>query len=101
MSKLNGLLVKAQRQKTGDHRTAAHGGQGHQKTPAFIEALIKDTFLVLEHPSEGEATADNFLADKQHLPKGGFTDVGMHTGAEGRGTCWPLVREMTKVINNI
>lgn len=29
--------------------------------------------------------------------KGGFSDVGLRTGSECRGTCWPLVREVLRV----
>ncbi|GAB4822814.1 hypothetical protein N2152v2_009860 [Parachlorella kessleri] len=31
------------------------------------------------------------------LPKGGFTDVGLHTGGQARDTAWPLVCQVFKV----
>ena len=49
-------------------------GQGHQKTPAFIHALYREAF-----------------GKPNQTPRGGFTDVGLHTGGQERDTAWPLV----------
>ncbi|CAM9681822.1 unnamed protein product, partial [Ectocarpus sp. 8 AP-2014] len=68
--------------RQGDRRTAAGGNQGHQRTPAMISALLKDAKAALD----GDGTA-------QHLPAGGFTDVGLHTGGSPRDTAWSLARE--------
>ena len=77
------LLCKAE-QRTGDERSAASGKRpGHQKTPAFILSLVRTAALDLEHP---------------RLPKGGFTDVGLHTGGIPRDTAWPLARETCRVL---
>ena len=51
--------------------------------------MIKDARKVL---LEG-ATLDGVGKHGTH-PRGGFTDVGLHTGGAERGTCWPLVREV-------
>ena len=68
------LLQHAQRLK-GDKRTSAGGKQGHQKTPAFVHALYREAFI----------------GTPQQLPRGGFSDVGLHTGGQQRDTAWPLV----------
>ena len=41
----------------------------------------------------GEASLKAVANSGTH-PRGGFTDVGLHTGGAARGTCWPLVREV-------
>lgn len=56
-------LLAAAQKKTGDSRSARGGKQGHQRTPAFIHALYR----------EASGSANN-------TPRGGFTDVGLHTG---------------------
>lgn len=87
-SNLQEALATASERK-GDRRTAAGGNQGHQRTPAMISALLKDAKAALD----GDSTAD-------HLPAGGFTDVGLHTGGSPRDTAWPLAREVFKVRSN-
>jgi hypothetical protein len=62
LSEFQGLLVLAQSQ-TGGKRSARGGKQGHQRTPAFIHALYRQVF-----------------SGTQELPRGGMTDVGIHTG---------------------
>jgi hypothetical protein len=59
--------------------------KGFQRTPAFIYAAVQQ---VLAGASAEEATV---------IPKGGFTDVGQHTGSEARATAWPLVEQLLKV----
>ena len=56
-----------------------------QRTPAFVHALI---LSVLGGGDSEKAEA-----------RGGFTDVCQHTGNEPRETCWPLVREVLKVMS--
>ncbi|EFN57188.1 hypothetical protein CHLNCDRAFT_143596 [Chlorella variabilis] len=81
---LSGALAKAAQRK-GDERSAAGGGQGHQKTPAMVRALVLQALDQLEADEEDEVPA--------RQPQGGFTDVGLHTGGAPRDTAWPLVRE--------
>lgn len=52
----------------------------------MIEALLKDAKAALDG---GSSTP--------HLPRGGFTDVGLHTGGQPRDTAWPLARAVFKV----
>lgn len=61
------------------------GAKGLQRTPAFVHGLVLAALA-------GAASASGAGA-----PRGGFTDVGLHTGGIPRDTCWPLVREVIKV----
>ena len=65
----------------GDKRSAAGGKQGHQRTPAFIHAILKQSL-------------DNNTSSDEMQPLGGLTDVGLHTGGEKRDTCYSLVRSV-------
>eukprot|EP00956_Cyclotella_meneghiniana_P007276 scaffold9913_cov36-Cyclotella_meneghiniana.AAC.15 len=67
-------LLSSAQSRTGDRRSARDGKQGHQRTPAFIHALYRQVFTSVEE-----------------LPRGGFTDVGIHTGGEPCNTSGPLV----------
>lgn len=82
---LQDALSKAS-QRHGNSRSAAGGRQGHQRTPAMIEALLKDAKSALHSRLISE-----------HVPAGGFTDVGQHTGGNPRNTAWPLAREVFRV----
>lgn len=81
------LLLRAElkecKKETKDKRSAGHNPRGRQLTPAFVEAVLRD---VLADP-DTEAGKRNVTN-----PRGGFTDVGLHTGGERRNTAWPLVR---------
>ena len=67
-------LLSSAQSRSGDERSARGGKQGHQRTPAFIHALYRQVFTKVEE-----------------LPRGGFTDVGLHTGGEPRSTSGSLV----------
>ncbi|KAL7561124.1 hypothetical protein ACA910_009179 [Epithemia clementina (nom. ined.)] len=67
------------RQRRGNKRSSSNREQGHQKTPAFILALVKQAM------KKGKAV---------ELAKGGFTDNGLHTGGKRRNTSFPLVRSI-------
>eukprot|EP00899_Mesostigma_viride_P018047 jgi/Mesvir1/26243/Mv05721-RA.1 len=68
-------------------RTAAGKDKGHQKTPAFINSVLSDAVQSLLSGTEHESQ-----------PRGGFTDVGLHTGGQSRDTCWALVREVVQAL---
>ncbi|KAL3804145.1 hypothetical protein HJC23_013664 [Cyclotella cryptica] len=74
-------LLSSAQAKTGDARSARGGKQGHQRTPAFIHALYRQVF------GSGE-----------ELPRGGMTDVGLHTGGKQRSTAGPLVFSILRQI---
>eukprot|EP00037_Helgoeca_nana_P031742 m.409107 g.409107 ORF g.409107 m.409107 type:complete len:3050 (+) comp28456_c0_seq1:346-9495(+) len=78
------LFIKAKTKK-GGQRSAATGDQGHQKTPNFILAVLQDAI-------EADTGA------KTHLPKGGMTDVGLHTGGQARSTAWPLAAALARFV---
>jgi hypothetical protein len=71
-------------QNTGDKRSAAGGKQGHQKTPAFIFAVMEDALTGYDKPFS--------------QPRGGFTDVGLHTGGSERATAWPLAAAIVRFV---
>ena len=83
--------------KLGDGRSAAHGRQGHQFTPAMIDALLREALSA--HKQEVGHIA--FSRSKESVPRGGFTDVGQHTGGYPRNTAWPLACEVFKVRENM
>jgi len=71
--------------RDGDRRTAVGGRQGHQFTPALIHALA--TQAIKCGCKEGvKCSCPNIV------PKGGFTDVGRHTGGSPRNTSFALVK---------
>lgn len=80
-TKLQGEVHEAQKIR-GNKRNAARNEQGHQKTPAFVYALLQQ---VVQQSSE------------RVQPQGCLSDVGLHTGGRPRGTCWPLVRSVLLV----
>lgn len=63
------------------------GEKGLQHTPAFMLAVIADALSGCEGSE----------CDKRTFARGGYSDVGQHTGSVHRGTCWPLLRETIKV----
>ncbi|CAM9708595.1 unnamed protein product, partial [Scytosiphon promiscuus] len=85
-SKLQESLRQAS-QRHGNSRSAAGGKQGHQRTPAMIKALLDDA-----------KTALHSTVNSEHVPAGGFTDVGQHTGGDPRNTAWPLAREVFQAV---
>lgn len=70
------ILLENALSRSGEERSARGDKQGHQRTPAFIHALYRQAF--------NSSTVEE-------LPRGGFTDVGLHTGGESRSTAGPLV----------
>jgi hypothetical protein len=70
-----------------------HSKSGFQRTPAFILAVIKDALVQLQ-PQQGCSRQDS-------MPRGGFTDVGLHTGGMPRATAWPLVQQTIQVCVNM
>jgi hypothetical protein len=61
---------------------------GFQRTPSFILAVIKDSLLQVQQ---------QLSCKQESMPKGGFTDVGLHTGGMPRATAWPLVQQTLQV----
>lgn len=70
---------------TGSERSAARNNFGHQKTPQFIAAVVRRTVSSIVP----KASVDDSLPAG---PRGGTTDVGLHTGGQARDTCWAIVK---------
>ena len=83
MGKVHHLLTLAAARK-GEKRSAAANDQGNQKTPAMIKAVLIDA---LSGRDDGETS-----------PRGGFTDVGLHTGGVKRNTAWALIRAVLQAL---
>lgn len=83
------LLAKAMARR-GNKRSAAENDQGNQKTPALIQAVLSDALEKLDAKEEPE--------ESSAPPRGGFTDVGLHTGGCARNTGWPLVQAVMQVL---
>ncbi|GMF56711.1 unnamed protein product [Phytophthora fragariaefolia] len=77
-------LRKAQSSK-GSDRSAATNDMGHQKTPQFIDAVVKRAIGILKPGGQKVGVVSA-------APRGGTTDVGLHTGGRARDTCWPIVQ---------
>lgn len=73
--------------RTGAQRSAAFNDIGHQKTPQFIAALVRIA---------GARVTGALRTDSRPVIHGGTTDVGLHTGGQSRGTCWPLVQAVVQ-----
>ena len=89
-------LQKEASSKRGHERSAAGGRQGHQFTPAMIDALLREAVSTYKHIFPTASTQS-----KEFVSRGGFTDVGQHTGGHPRNTAWPLACEVLKVRENI
>lgn len=79
-------LLDKTKQRKGEERTAARGKQGHQKTPAFIQAISIQALQCIG--------CDDGCDCQDVLPSGGLTDVGRHTGGEPRDTHYALVKSV-------
>ena len=78
------ILFKTASSRKGNERSAGGDRQGHQKTPAFIQAILIQALCDTKSTTENEDV----------LPRGGFTDVGQHTGGKARDTVFALVRSV-------
>eukprot|EP00957_Ditylum_brightwellii_P054690 4143385-Ditylum_brightwellii.AAC.1 len=80
--------------RTKDKRSASSGKQGHQRTPAFIHACQRQAMLC-------KCLSGEQCRCQEQLPKGGFMDVGLHTGGRGTDTSWALAQKLEKEIIEI
>jgi hypothetical protein len=83
--------------------------QSHfQRTPAFIVSVITAALSLLPADPEAGASAGDGGSGgllQQGLdtvisitpPRGGFTDVGKHTGADAKATSWPVLQSVFQV----
>ncbi|WIA08443.1 hypothetical protein OEZ85_007880 [Tetradesmus obliquus] len=68
---------------------------GFQRTPAFILAVIKDALVEVQQQQQQQQQRS---CRQDSMPRGGFTDVGLHTGGMPRATAWPLVQQTLQVV---
>ncbi|GFH58370.1 hypothetical protein CTEN210_14846 [Chaetoceros tenuissimus] len=71
----------------GAERSSRGNRQGHQKTPAFIKALLLQALGC-------NCSAKDCKCGQSVLPEGGCTDVGLHTGGRARCTEYELVKSV-------
>jgi hypothetical protein len=86
---IKNILQMVHQDLTGKQKSAAGGQVGHQKTSSFVESCFK---AAIKHELEN-GDMEEMSKRKKELPKGGVTDVGLHSGGKARNVCWPLVRE--------
>jgi len=80
--------------RTGDARSAKNTNGGHQKTPGFIYGIYQSALRQLPNIKLNIQTNKKYTIDETIHPKGGFTDVGMHTGGEKRCTIYALIKNV-------
>ncbi|KAG2494611.1 hypothetical protein HYH03_007376 [Edaphochlamys debaryana] len=86
---VQGLIQVALQQKSKG------GGKGIQRTPDSILAVVEAAVEAIQSGPNGAQEA----LQRVVMGRGGFTDVGRHTGGETvRDTCWPLVRSVLQVL---
>lgn len=76
------IAYEDMRKRVGKERSASNAHGGHQRTPSCIAALAA---WVTDNPA-AQGSKELCATDMQLLPRGGFTDVGRHTGGEARET---------------
>ncbi len=74
--------------RTRERQRKDHDIKGFQRTPAFVAAVVRDVLA---------ACATGVASTSSSQPRGGFTDVGQHTGGVPRATAWPLTRQVLQV----
>ncbi|KAF5835474.1 hypothetical protein DUNSADRAFT_7314 [Dunaliella salina] len=84
----------AQRKEQAQRTTGSSGG--YHYTPSFIHSIMRDArAAILKQQLQEQPLPE---AKSFSMPRGGFTDVGLHTGTLPPNTAWPLVREALKVL---
>lgn len=81
------------RTRQDGQRNASNEHGGHQKTPSCIAALAEWVIARL-HLSDSAFKNVCNVNDLKLSPRGGFTDVGLHTGGEARDTEEPLIMSL-------
>lgn len=92
-TKLRRLIAKAEERERDERSSLGSKRQGHQKTPAMVLALSRQALAIMAAEAAGMSGEDV----PECTPRGGTTDVGLHTGGTPCNTAWPLVREAFKV----
>jgi hypothetical protein len=107
---MHSIIQKQHALKQKEKREGVKSDKSHlQRTPAFIQSAVQAALENLaaqeaqheQHAAEGMAQA--VAVDKAPFPppKGGFTDVGLHTGSQPKATAWPVLKSMVQVSHGI
>lgn len=88
ISSVNIIIANAALEKTGSQRSAVNQNGGHQKTPGWIYGVYENVLLSIDNKLKVNQNTNEIK------PKGGFTDVGLHTGGEKRMTVYPLIKNV-------
>ncbi len=75
-----------------DLKRRKEGKHGFQRTPSFIHAAVCKAARSIK---VSDLECQTILEETLPSSRGGFTDVGYHTGR--RETCWPLVKAVVQV----
>lgn len=81
-------MIEAKQRKGGDRNAASGSGIGHQKTPSFVPALVKNAVASV---CASAGLDGGFCGTGSRRVTGGTTNVGLHTGISPHDTCWPVV----------
>ena len=88
---MHSIIRQQQAKKQEEKQNPSGGRKSHfQRTPAFIHSAVQAALRAVS--SQQMSSSTPFPP-----PRGGFTDVGLHTGGKARATSWPLVQSMIKV----
>ncbi len=98
-AQLQGLVDDISQLEARGRREREQGVKGFQRTPAFILSVVKDALRALRTQQLGGVSGSSTEGNPPlSEPRGGFTDVGRHTGGDvERDTAWPLVRQVLQV----
>jgi hypothetical protein len=99
--------IQEQKALKQEEKKGLHGGTKscYQCTPAFILSAIQVALAQCVQAAGDNSTSgaqlSSFLGGskaKQPFPppRGGFTDVGLHTGGQPKATTWPVLQSMIK-----
>jgi hypothetical protein len=100
-------IIQKHKEEGKEKQGKGTGSKGIQRTPAFIQAVLKDAVASVRRAKatastegkDGAATVATVMlsGSELQLARGGTTDVGQHTGSSARDTCWPLVSHIIMV----
>lgn len=101
------IIRKQQALKQKDKGKGVTSGRSDfQRTPAFIQSAVQAALEALaaqaqleQHRAGGTGQAVGEVPFPS--PKGGFTDVGLHTGSQPKATAWPVLKSMVEVSHGL
>lgn len=102
LSAMHAAISKQQalKQKEKTEGIAATGRRSHfQRTPAFIQSAVQYALKQVRRDEQQQLGGEH---DAEFPPpRGGFTDVGQHTGGKPKATTWPLLQSVVKVRQHV